>query len=341
MRELYILTDYKGNFGSKQKTEWYKNGMDLDLIENLLLKNNFSPKLICFSEIDFATTNFKDKIIIYTSSEDPGYFYKDYIEDIIYGLNCQGAILLPDYKFLRANNNKVFMEILRDIEGLSEIKNIKSKHFGTVEKLIEKSDKLTFPLVLKSSAGAMSKGVYLARNKKQLKRKAVKIAHTPNWFHTLWEYKNYIKHKGKIKLTSRYRKKFIVQDYVEGLDSDWKVLIYNDKIFTLNRRNRKNDFRASGSGLFSFKKDPPEGMLDLAKKIYDSFKVPHLSLDIAFNGEEFFLIEFQALYFGTKTLESSPFYFQNIHNKWEIKYDKLVLEEVYIESLCNFIKLNH
>lgn len=53
--------------------------------------------------------NILNTSILNTSSEDNGYHYKDYIEDIILGLYLQGAILLPEYKYLRANNNKVYM----------------------------------------------------------------------------------------------------------------------------------------------------------------------------------------------------------------------------------------
>jgi len=49
-----------------------------------------------------------------------------------------------------------------------------------------------------------------------------------------------------------HRSKFIVQEFIPDLSNDWKVLVFWDKYYVLRRKNRPNDFRASGSGLFSF-----------------------------------------------------------------------------------------
>ena len=150
--------------------------------------------------------------------------------------------------------------------------------------------------------------------------------------------KNYFKHRGRIILNSKFRKKFLVQNFIPGLKNDWKVLVYGDKLYTLNRSTRKNDFRASGSGLFNYERTLPEGLLDFADEVVKSFNLPQLSLDIAFNGKEFILIELQALYFGTKTIEYAPFYFKKDNGIWNIIEEKSILEKVYAESISNFIK---
>ena len=337
MKDLIILTDYKGYFGSKQKSNWYKSGMDLEKIQSLLMEKGFNSTVRCFSDIDLRNEDFNDKFIIYTSSEDSGYYYKDYIEDVIYALHLQGGNLIPRFEFLRANNNKVFMELLRDLLPISLIKNIQSKHFGTVEKMMEHANFLQYPVVLKSAKGAMSTGVYLANNKTELKRFAKKISKTPNYYKKLWEYKNYIKFSGKIKLSSWFREKFIIQNFISELSNDWKVLVFGNKYYALNRKNRKNDFRASGSGLFDYREDTPSELLDYAQMVYEQFNLPHISLDIAFNRNEFYLIEFQALYFGTKTIENSPFYFVKMNNSWVIVKETSDLETEYVQSLSQYL----
>ena len=338
MIDLYILTDYKGYFGSKQKSEWYQSGMDLKRLQSLFKQEGFNPILKCFSSIDFRSESFQGKYVIYTSSEDPGYYYKDYIEDVIYALHYQGARVIPGFEFLRANNNKVFMELLRDLLPHKSIKNIRSLHYGTLEKMVESADKITFPVVIKAAKGAMSKGVYLANDINELKRKTKKISRTSFPFKVLWELKNYIKHKGKIKLSSRFREKFVAQNFVENLNGDWKVLVFGDKYYALERKNRKNDFRASGSGIFMFDEKINNDLLDFASDVFEKFNLPNLSLDIGFNGKEYFLIEFQALYFGTKTLENSPFYFVNDNLNWKIIKGKSDLEVEYVKSISSYIK---
>ena len=79
---------------------------------------------------------------------------------------------------------------------------------------------------------------------------------------------------------SYHRKKFIIQSFVPDLKDDWKVLVYNEKYYVLNRKIRKNDFRASGSNIFDFEKDPPEGLLEFSKNLYEEFDVPYASFDI-------------------------------------------------------------
>lgn len=338
MTDIYILTDYKGYFGSKQKSEQYKSGMQKSLLSEYFTELGFNAIFISFTDIDFRKNNYNGKFMVYTSSEDPGYYYKDFIEDIIFGLELQGAKLIPAYKFLRANNNKILMEILRDLSNDQTLYNISSSYFGTIKKLQDKLNSFKYPVVIKTAGGAMSTGVYLAKNKKELLRFAKLISRSRNWWKELWDIKNYIKHGGKLILNSRFRKKFIVQNFIPGLKNDWKILIYGNKYYVLNRKVRKNDFRASGSGLFNFEKNLPNGLLEFANAVVTKFNLPQLSLDVAFDGENFILIELQALYFGTKTIEYAPFYFKNEGNDWNIIEEKSILEKVYAESICNFIK---
>lgn len=338
MINIYLLTDYKGYFGAKQKSEQYKSGMNKSLLREYFMSFGFNPIFVSFTEINFRKDNFKNEFVIYTSSEDAGYHYKDFIEDIILGLELQGAKLIPKFMFLRANNNKVFMEILRDLSMKESLFNIKSLYFGTVEKLKEEINNCKYPAVIKTAQGAMSKGVFLAKNQKDLLQYAKKISRTRYLWSELWNLKNYIKYQGRMILNSKFRKKFIVQNFVPKLKNDWKVLVYKEKLFVLNRSIRKNDFRASGSGEFSFEENLPDGLLDFAYSAAEIFDLPQISLDIAFNGKDFILIEFQAIYFGTKAIEYAPFYFKKHNGIWNIFKEKSILEKVYAESICNYIK---
>ena len=337
MRKIFLITDYKKQFGSKQRAEFYMSGFNKKLLSQRFEDLGYDAEYIEFTDVDFRAGDFNNQLVNYTSSEDPGLHYKNYIEDIIYGLHLHGAILLPEYKYLRATNNKVFMEILRDLSNLTEIKNIRTRTFGTVAELERRAEDGSF--VIKPSAGAMSRGVLLSKNKNELIRKAKKISRTRFLYSELWDLKNKIKHRKYIP-HSLYRSKFIVQNFVQPLDNDWKVLVYGDKYYALNRKTRKNDFRASGSGLFHYSKELPEGLLDFARIIYKAMNVPQLSMDIAYDGREYYLLEFQAVYFGTKTLEFAEFYFQGSNSSWKTINGKSELEKVYAESIDHYIREN-
>jgi glutathione synthase/RimK-type ligase-like ATP-grasp enzyme len=337
--KIYILLSYHDKFGSKATASPYRSGYDKKLLSERFEDQGFQVSYLHFSDIDFRKMNFKDQYVLYTATEDHYLHYKDYIEDVIYALQLQGARIIPEYKFLRAVNNKVFMEILRDVSSLEEIKNTKTSHFGALEDLnrgIESIDQIS---VIKPAGGAMSTGVSLSQNKSELLKNAKKLSRTKSLFFEFKDYLRTLKHKGYLK-ESKHRKKFIVQNFVPNLDNDWKVLVFGEKYYILYRKNRENDFRASGSGNFIFKEDVPSGIFDFAKKIFNEFKVPNISLDIGFDGKEFFLIEFQAIQFGSTTLQKSPFYFKQDKSDWVIHKEKSILEKEYADSVVKFINNN-
>lgn len=338
--DILILTDYKGFFGSKQHTKIYRGGMDIQKIVRLLEKKSFLVEVMTFSSLNAEHQRvLKQKpIILYQSSEDKNDHYKSFIKDIIYNLEQSGLTVIPKYSYLAAHNNKVSMELLRQRTNSEGVNTINSWVFGTFEELKHNIDTITLPSVIKPASGAMSKGVSLAKSKKELLKLAKNISSTKNLWHDIKEHLRELKYYKKYTKESFHRSKFIVQNLIPELKNDWKVLVYGNKCFVLYRGVRKNDFRASGSGNFEFRKEIPDGLLDFALELKDIFHVPHISLDIAFDGKVFHLIEFQFLFFGTTTLEKAKFHFEKIQNNWSLIEKVADLEDVYTDSIINFIK---
>jgi hypothetical protein len=78
--------------------------------------------------------------------------------------------------------------------------------------------------------------------------------------------------------------------------------------------------------------------LEYANLCFHALNVPYVSLDIAFNGKSFFLIEFQCLYFGSYTLTYSDFYWLRIGpGKFELKDGESILEKEYVNSVVKFV----
>jgi glutathione synthase/RimK-type ligase-like ATP-grasp enzyme len=339
MNNIYILTDYKDRFGSKYSAKPYRSGMDKDFLIKFFYEAGYKVKFMKFSEIDFRSMDFQDIPVLYTSQEDWGYHYKSYIEDIVLGLELQGAQVIPPYKYLRANNNKVFMEILRDQLEDEGIKTIKSFHFGCLEELEANIDSIEFPVVIKSAAGAMSTGVFLAKKKIELIKYAKRISRTKYIYQEFKEIARCFKHKGYIK-ESIFRSKFIVQNYIPGLENDWKVLVYFNNYYILYRGVKKGDFRASGSHLFKFDIEDKhqQKVLDYAEKLYQKFEVPHISFDICYTGDSCLLLEFQAIFFGTSTMEKSNYFYIKNDTTWEKMKNDITLERVYVDSITQYLK---
>jgi hypothetical protein len=336
MKTIYALTDYKGNFESKYNAIPYNSGMDKNLLVKHFTAMDFKIEFIQFSEVvNYPSKFWTNKIVIYSSSEDIGYFYKSFIEDIVYYLELSNAKVIPSFKYLKANNNKVFMELLRH-QIDNEVFNIQSRVFGTYEEVDIVRNKLSFPLVYKRAAGAMSRGVGLIKKQDDFKNTLKKTSRTSNLFRELWEYGRSLKYKGYIK-ESKYRNKFIIQNFIEGLKGDYKILVFGNKFYVLKRDTKKDDFRASGSGIRNFTKEIPTGMLEYASLFLNTLNVPNVSLDIGFNGKSFFLIEFQCLYFGSFTLTYSDFYWHKTQNNgFKLIDGESILEEEYARSIVKY-----
>jgi glutathione synthase/RimK-type ligase-like ATP-grasp enzyme len=339
MKHIIALKDYKSVFGSKKFNFPYRSGMDKEKLAYYFNQIGYEIEYKYFNEVDFRSTAYIGSNIIYTSSEDVGYYYKSYIEDVIYGLEQMGANVMPSYNHLRANNNKVFMEFMRDYSNYTN--NLKSKAFGALEDLKMHLKNITYPIVFKTAGGATGDGVRLINSENELIAQ-VKKTTKRNYKMDLWDIGRALKHKGYIK-ECRYRNKFIIQEFIPDLKNDWKILFYGEKLYIFKRPIQKGrDIRASGGGthnyLYGLEAGAPDGVYDFALEIYKKMNVPHASIDVAYDGKEFYLIEFQSLYFGTSALVNSDGYFTKKQNTWEYIKGKIELEKAYADGVDRHLK---
>ncbi|MFZ5942012.1 MAG: ATP-grasp domain-containing protein [Bacteroidota bacterium] len=343
MNPLLILTDYKGYFGSRYDAVPYRSGMDKTRLKNYFGELGFNVIFKPFHEVDF-TGEPPAPYGLYTSQEDVGLYYKSYIEDIVLGLERQGVRMVPGFDFLRANNNKTYMEILRN-RLLADIKpSPKTLFFGAFEEIEDHIGTISFPVVVKGSAGSMGKNVFLAHNKAELEEVVKRMATSSGRRERLKELARTWKHEGYRK-ESAYRKKFILQEFIPGLQNDWKVYVYGEKYYIFYRPVFKHrGFRASGGGydnyFYAYQAHIPEGIFDFARNIFERLKVPNASLDVCFDGSDFQLLEFQCVYFGTAGIlkKYSPSYFVYENGKWTDRPNEGDIEKVYVESIARFIR---
>ncbi len=345
LRNLYLLTDSNSKFLISTSGGYY-HSMNLERIVSNFKNYGFSVKVIKYSELKFDD-NFENTYVLYHSSEDPGQFYKRYIEDIIYFLEQKGAIVLPSFKYLKAHHNKGFMELLRYNFKSDDLKTIKTNYFGYDIDI--QNDNFNYPLVVKQCSGSGSSDVYLARNYKELVKYVKKISNA-YIFNSLflipfYIFKNIIKKIMNSLLNKKYliniykvNRPYIFQNFIDKMPGDFKVLYFSGKYYSLYRKNRKNDFRASGSGLiFEVPDNLIYPLLNFAESVVSEINFPIIGMDIGFDGVNFHLIEFQMIHIGPITLERSKYFYSKVNNDWIMFESSSNLEDEFCRSIYEFI----
>ena len=105
------------------------------------------------------------------------------------------------------------MELKRKQIGNLWNDDLMSWTFGAYEEMLSHLEEYKYPIVIKTAAGAMSRGVFLAQNEDDLKRKVKKISRTPHYIQDIKDWLRPLKHKG-YQRESLYRNKFILQQFV-------------------------------------------------------------------------------------------------------------------------------
>lgn len=330
MKRIILFTDYRDQFYSSVRASTV--GFELSKVKKYFLENGVAAEIISFKELDF-TQDYTGVYIFYQSSEDRDLLYKNYIQDVIFYLKSRGAILIPDFQYFLCHHNKLYQELMLFNKCFENFIILKSELFGTFEDLVSKGYDGNYPVVVKSASGCTSKGVMLAKNKTELLKCSKKLTSS-------WHFSDAVRFLFKRYLRKNYipeslnRNKIVLQQFLSDLDGDYKVLVYGEKYYVLKRYNRKNDFRASGSGLFEFVTEPKENILNAAEELKTKLEVPYISIDFAVSRGGVYLIECQFLMFGTITLEKSNSYFcKNQETKtWENVIESPDLEREFVES---------
>ena len=270
-----------------------------------------------------------EDVVVYTSSEDPE--VRQYIKDVIYlaGRKCK---LIPGYESLLAHENKGFQQLYREQTGFGNLRG----GYGFESSLLETRGAKVFKLI----AGAGSKAVEAVRNARDVRRikrkyfsrrlKRVLIDAYRRLTLPAEDFARYKRRKAK-------RRAFAWQDFVPDLDCDYKVLVFGDRFYALRRGVRDHDFRASGSGRFSFER-PPDSVLDFARSVHRRLKSPYCSLDIVQpQGGSPSLVEYQCLSFGPYTVIASPGYFTKGEHDWVFQEATTSLEDAIVHAIRDFL----
>jgi glutathione synthase/RimK-type ligase-like ATP-grasp enzyme len=342
-KEIVILTGNNNFFGQTRKP-WVS--LNFDKMQSILNANGFKIKQYEFHEIFNKKIEIKNSIIFYTFSQKVE--IRNYINDILTYLANFNNELIPKLELLRCHENKGYQELYKRTLG---VKSLNTFYFSNLVDL--ESYEFQYPIVFKTIDGSNGKGVYLIKSQKEL-FETVRKYEKNSFFErldlfrrkyfrkkkTYKEYPDYSNEKDLIQYSEYIKpsKRFVLQEFVPNLKWDYRVLIISDRFYITKRHVRANDFRASGAKIFDFNFEPNPQILNFAKDIFSKFDNPYLSIDIAFDDDNCYLLEYQALHFGLNVLVKSQGYYSFSNDKWSLNIKTPEIEEDLIYGLVKYLK---
>lgn len=327
---LYFITidDY---FGHGLKVE---DSLDVSEVSKCLAEKGIDSKVKDIRDISEIKLRENDYVWL-SSHQNPD--VKKYINDIAIGLFIENQNkLIPSLKLFLAHDNK----------GLQSMLYNSGREFGLIPQrycMDGVSQNFEGKKVFKSISGAGGQGVSLTSadglESKVLKMKSENTSKYECKLAIREFFKKIIKGSNFNNNYNSYIKKkalFVLQDYIKGLEYDYKVLVFYDRVYVLKRFVRDNDFRASGSGNFIFE-IPSNELLDFCINVREIIGSPFVSLDVAETEEGYSCIEYQCTHFGPYTQINSKYYFSRKNGIWNRIEKENKLEQDYAYALNHYL----
>lgn len=216
---------------------------------------------------------------------------------------------------------------------------IPSYVFYEEQEALDWASNTTWPKVFKLTGGAGSSNVRLIHSEKEARKIIHRafnkgfIAFDQRKYFLEESFSKYRKHKSLWKLLKSFRHllKPLNKEWVNHIEKDYVyfqefmpqneydmriIVIDQNKIFGYKRFNRKNDFRASGSGAFEFftPKNIDEKVLKIALETTRKLKMNSIAYDFVYDDQEKPVIIEITYAFGTKGANKAPGYWDENFN---------------------------
>lgn len=327
---------------------------------------SFSDRWIDYCDkqgIDYKLVNAFDSDIIQQVSGCDAFMwhhhhaqFKDVLtaKRILFALEHAGVKVFPDFKTGWHFDDKVAQKYLLEAIGAPLVP---SYVFYDKQEALQWANTTSYPKVFKLKGGAGSANVKLVKTYKEAKRLINKafgkgfaqydrFGAFKERLRKVKEGKagllEILKGIGRLFITTEFAKQqppergyAYFQDFIPNNDSDTRVVVIGGKFAAAEKRMvRKDDFRASGSGEFSYT-DINIDFIEKALKISKKLKLLSAAFDFieSENGEP--LIVELSYGFGTAGIEASPGYWDSELNWHEGKFNP---QEWMLTDLLKSIK---
>lgn len=332
MKYIHLIYDSKFSQGFYP---W--DSVNIDILIQELFERGVDAKITTLNQIaEEGLSSYKGDTIIFGGSQKKE--ERAVVDDYAFWLEKHGCNVVPSYDCLRALENKGF-QVLASEYILND--NRLRFYYNTSDKI-----KFSKDFVYKLVDGAGSNGVFKCNELKSLTSRVNRVLLSEVSAKIIIPF---IKQKIKSLIKWRYIKskevyykpnlKLVMQEFIDGLDCDYKVLVFGHRFFVLKRNIANGDFRASGSNLFEVIENPPEQVLSFAHEVFLKLQSPYCSLDISIDSEgKTNLIEYQCTHFGPYTYMSATKVHILEQGNWiSHQWQKRTLEWIYAESIVEYL----
>lgn len=248
-------------------------------------KGSFSENWIKYcqaNKVDYKVVNcYSNSIIDHISDFDAlmwhfsNYNYRDMImaRHVLFTAQQMGKKVFPDFNTSWHFDDKIAQKYLLESVGAPLVPTYV---FFDKSEAINFIKTAKYPIVFKLRKGAGSKAVWLVRNVAEAKRfvnkafgKGIPQMNFVDIFQDriqkykadLESFTGVLKGAARIFIKSEYHKMThkekgyaYFQEFIPDCTHDTRIIVINNKAFAIRRDNRKNDFRASGSGKIRYDK---------------------------------------------------------------------------------------
>lgn len=280
-----------------------------------------------------------------------------FARQLTYSLEKAGKKVFPDSKTCWHFDDKLGQKYL--FEAL-KIENIPTWAFYEKHKAFDWIQKTNLPVVFKLRGGASSVNVKLIKTRTEAK-KIIKRAFGKGFsYNNKWNqfkdriskynrnknFENFISIlKGVIRFFvkkedekhfSREKGYVYFQKFIPGNDSDIRLVVIGSRCFGMRRYCRKDDFRASGSGISTYNKELIDiKAVEIAFEISKKLEMQSVAFDFLKENNQYKLVEISYAFVST----SFPGYWDS-NLKWhEVKTSpqEIIIND-YVQSLSKLPK---
>lgn len=258
--------------------------------------------------------------------------YRDmqFAKSLLFSLQKRGMKVFPDFNTCWHFDDKIAQKYL--LEAI-DAPLVPTYVFHTKKDAMEWAESTTFPKVFKLKGGAGASNVKLARTKKDAKKLIKQCFGKGFHQYRFWErikeeWRKYKQGNSSLRnflrpiyyqLTKRYPNDFdhyhgkecgyaYFQEFIANNEYDTRLIVINGKMaFGEKRYVRKNDFRASGSGNFSYD-NIDERIVKVAFDVAKKLQLQSVAFDFVLDENNMPKIIEMSYGFGTKGAKKCPGY---------------------------------